>query len=556
MPFFFAAMPGKHSPAKLLARRLRARDRGFLRPLPDDRQHIEVSRDLAPRAKAVTTSLELHRMHNQLSGSAVPVARSATRRAKPLLSDDEYRRAMAAHDKANLAKHKWEPDDSGSVVSSPPACGAAPSDAVVLPTPTCGASSLPPSSPPLCGDRPPDTVDTGAQTGGALLCADAPEFVPDAYSRPSYAEGLFDVQNATIALLTGSLDKLLPSQRKLRELERKVESLRSSLSDAIDRKLSLAIDAKLQMIDDKLQAHAKQQQDSTERILMDLSENIKKCILSGIVKDTQAAERRLLDRPESTEKSLLKFSSTHTAAHLPVAVPFVPPPLGLDGCSPDDDDFFDANEYIAADEHAAGGEDHTGDGHGAGDHGHGGDELAAGGEDHAGGGHGAGNLGHGGDDTIDCKMPPPAVTDDVDAIDLYEPVPGDVVRLSGLSSARYNDRVAKVVSRDDTAGRVPVQLLPNGPSIRVLRQRLSFPALCRMCGERIHGVACGACYTPADFVAPDDSLPEFEAFPPPSSGARTHVTSAPPRHPRSDRTVSAKPSEAELARRLAAAQWT
>ena len=152
--------------------------------------------------------------------------------------------------------------------------------------------------------------------------------------------------------------------------------------------------------------------------------------------------------------------------------------------------------------------------------------------------------------------------------------PGDVVRLSGLSSSQYNDKIAKVVSHKKGDARALVQVLPLGPSIRVLRERMSFPARCRLCHERIHGVTCGACFTPADHIAPanSDVDPSASSWPPsPACGAkRSRSSSASPRgsqhvlvdvlpaaaRPRRAAAASrTRLSEAELDARVAAALW-
>ena len=82
------------------------------------------------------------------------------------------------------------------------------------------------------------------------------------------------------------------------------------------------------------------------------------------------------------------------------------------------------------------------------------------------------------------------------AEDIYEPSPGDVVRLSGLSDAKYDDKIARIISKVTNGDRVPVRILPNGPEIRILRIRATFPATCRMRGDRISDITCGTCFVP------------------------------------------------------------
>jgi len=54
---------------------------------------------------------------------------------------------------------------------------------------------------------------------------------------------LFQAQNSTIALLAGGIDKLLPSSRKMRDLEHRVEQLRTSLSPTVQSKVDPQLDA-------------------------------------------------------------------------------------------------------------------------------------------------------------------------------------------------------------------------------------------------------------------------------------------------------------------------
>ena len=74
------------------------------------------------------------------------------------------------------------------------------------------------------------------------------------------------------------------------------------------------------------------------------------------------------------------------------------------------------------------------------------------------------------------------------------------------------------------------------------------PPLCGALGVLSHGSAQRAVPCSVDG--------DMDAFPPPLCGARNHEIPAPPRHPRSRKRLLAKPSDAELARRLAAAQWS
>jgi len=101
-------MPGKHSPEKRRQRRDRALARGFIRlPASESFRHVRVSASVAGRTKAVARSLEHHRAHNVLTGGAHATARAATRAAKPLLTNQEYKLSMQDHDQGNVARHSW-----------------------------------------------------------------------------------------------------------------------------------------------------------------------------------------------------------------------------------------------------------------------------------------------------------------------------------------------------------------------------------------------------------------------------------------------------------------
>ena len=158
---------------------------------------------------------------------------------------------------------------------------------------------------------------------------------------------------------------------------------------------------------------------------------------------------------------------------------------------------------------------------------------------------------------------------------IYEPSPGDVVRLSGLSDAKYDDKIARIISKVTNGDRVPVRILPNGPEIRILRIRATFPAICRMCGDRISDITCGTCFAPSEFRRPSelsvdaDVCRSFDATlsanptgtlsQPSSCDSASRVLSSPARGTPStakERTSTSRPSEAEIARRIATAVWT
>mmetsp|Transcript_41895 Transcript_41895/g.100222 ORF Transcript_41895/g.100222 Transcript_41895/m.100222 type:complete len:437 (+) Transcript_41895:150-1460(+) len=205
-------MPGKRSADARERRRQRARDSGYLVPKPRGCTFIAVPDSVASRVKEVASSLSLHSAHNELTCSSLPTARQATRAARELLPHSEYKAAMRKHDIANLAKHDWE-------TPSPPPCGGA----------------------PPCCERSFSTVATQTEFP---LRAEAPDFLPQsvgccpvpADSSDNY-DCLFQVQNSTIALLAGGLDQVLPSFRKIREIEKRLENLRGSLSATVDDRI-------------------------------------------------------------------------------------------------------------------------------------------------------------------------------------------------------------------------------------------------------------------------------------------------------------------------------
>jgi len=249
-------MPGRHSPLKLEERRDRARRRGFLRPRPDDptKQFLQVPIELAPRAKAITDSLVIQSAHNSISGKAVPIARASARAARAYLDPEEYRAALHTHDRANVAKHVWgEPafeddSDGAGAASCPSSPAAAVQDCIqVLHT----ATPLPPSSgalPPCCDIAtqtdpcgPASSLDPGALEFFPTCTEDSgmPPLAWDPWAR------LFEVQNSSLALLCARLDECLPSQRRVKNLEKRldacdasVDTLRRSMTEAITERVA------------------------------------------------------------------------------------------------------------------------------------------------------------------------------------------------------------------------------------------------------------------------------------------------------------------------------
>jgi len=156
-------MLGRWSAQALEKRRLRAIARGYVvaksSPVAGV---IKVHPEVAPRVRAVARSLALHRQHNLLVGGCEPIARAATRAARPFLAGRAYKDAMRQHDEGNLAKHDWSRPkvswaDAWSFASNSagedplPASRATYSNLAQQP-PSCGSPSVQASSTPLsCG---------------------------------------------------------------------------------------------------------------------------------------------------------------------------------------------------------------------------------------------------------------------------------------------------------------------------------------------------------------------------------------------------------------------
>ena len=252
-----ASMPGKHSAEKLQCRRARAIAKGFLVAHSGgpaaERKKIEVSATIAPRIKAVAKSLELQKLHNELSGHSCSIARLATLAAKADLPKEDYSRAMATHNFANSAKHCWSRDglhalaptwadtvddpckdgsDCASDVTTGGACGR-PLDPVYINDPWASAASfLPCSSPnsslvaPCLRANAETFTPASPDVAGACPGVEETSF--------SSALALVESQNHTIALLSGELDVLKrymvwpappPSRGDLPSLEKRLVAL-------------------------------------------------------------------------------------------------------------------------------------------------------------------------------------------------------------------------------------------------------------------------------------------------------------------------------------------
>lgn len=254
-------MVHKHSPAARERRRERARHLGYLQPSKPSVTHMEVDRDLAPAVKGMAASLRLHRDHDRLTQSTHHSGHLASLAAfrSGDISKEELASASAAHRRAGRLKHRisanqTEPRHQWADLTDDPADGAAPSAAVDVAAPV---EPVPLSPPPARG------VSIGTQTGSfsfeaySVAPAPAPLAGPEPWcslpdvqpllpvSCHDYWNELFGVQNSTIALLTGRLDECMPSQKRMRALERQVhdlsrnlDTLRTSMSSSIDEKLS------------------------------------------------------------------------------------------------------------------------------------------------------------------------------------------------------------------------------------------------------------------------------------------------------------------------------
>ena len=99
-------MAHKRSPESLERRRERAARLGYLRAKPDaGHSWIQVRTDLAEPARSVIRSMQIHADHDAATTTEHHYARDATLAATSLLSPVALRSAMAAHRKANIAKH-------------------------------------------------------------------------------------------------------------------------------------------------------------------------------------------------------------------------------------------------------------------------------------------------------------------------------------------------------------------------------------------------------------------------------------------------------------------
>jgi hypothetical protein len=103
---YLEGMVHKHCPTKLLARRHRAVELGYIKP-KDASMYVAAEVSIAPAVKAAAKSLSLHIGHDAIAGTCSHFARSATHAAQSqgAICADEAKIAISAHRIANRAKH-------------------------------------------------------------------------------------------------------------------------------------------------------------------------------------------------------------------------------------------------------------------------------------------------------------------------------------------------------------------------------------------------------------------------------------------------------------------
>jgi hypothetical protein len=93
------------SEAVRLARYLRAKKQGFLRPKPKDTRFVAVDGRLAPAVRVMVKSLTIHAQHDAQSGSTHHHARQATLQVRNDISEEEFKASMSWHAQTGKAKH-------------------------------------------------------------------------------------------------------------------------------------------------------------------------------------------------------------------------------------------------------------------------------------------------------------------------------------------------------------------------------------------------------------------------------------------------------------------
>ena len=513
-------MPGKHSPEKLRARRKRALERGYCIPRNPDLTFIEVPTKLACRAKSATKALVVHDKMNSVTGKPFHFAAEAVVAARPLVGEAEFVRARSIIKDSNGARHDRTLPADAAVQQS--WCEITEHEDLSLSSPLRGAQaaaevcSMIPSSPP-CGDSLPRSAplhDVSTQTYESVLRPGAPDFQPSGCDVQPHAlpdpvgcwydpyAELFEVQNRSLALLCGRLDECMPSQKRLRASEKRLSCIESSV-ETLRHSMSATIDAKLKVQPYVLKAEVCNMISATRTdVLKDASDEQHKCW----EKSSLTLTASILESQKSIFHVMLDEVKKYVVQTVERKISELSPLLPPEGGEP---------------------------------------------------------LG-----PAAAPAPPLDGTGDTSrAVVSGRPLDsGDVVRLTGVDNPSYKDKIATIIRPPGKNERVSLRILPNGPEIRVLPEKIQSPATCRMCGERIHAPTCSLCLTPADYTQPrqeaDAYDSDFHSPPmsgddsPSSSGINRSRSPAPAQGATSPKQRSSRPSRAELARRLDEVRWT
>jgi len=188
-------MPGLRSPGRLAARRARAVARHFVVPPASIAfRRVRVPAEVAPRVKRVAESLALHCEHVKLTGKDIPFARAAAREAAPVVGRAACRVSMRVHDAANVAKHAWADVLDEEFVASATATAGGEllgiAECVAGPVPQRATPSWRPAAGTSCllEDAPPRRSEVRLPGDPAVLRADACVFSPSGVSGPLASE--------------------------------------------------------------------------------------------------------------------------------------------------------------------------------------------------------------------------------------------------------------------------------------------------------------------------------------------------------------------------------
>jgi len=110
-------MPHSHSPLARELRAQRARERGFLQARPPGHRHVLVAEPLFEPVRRMVSSLELHKIHAEMSGRAWHYARDASLAVKDQIGEQELSRSLKVHSAANTAKHEVSKEAGATEVS-------------------------------------------------------------------------------------------------------------------------------------------------------------------------------------------------------------------------------------------------------------------------------------------------------------------------------------------------------------------------------------------------------------------------------------------------------